>query len=201
MILTSKGFAILRNYFGGLKQSQIDALNFIVSEIDKNKNISYPQAAYIIATAWHETAGTLQPIEEYFKGRTRKYGRWFTNTLGQFSFKNGVSSDVYFKNEYPHLFYGRGYVQLTWFDNYEFVSHQLNIDCVNNPDLVMVKEHAVKILITGMVEGWFTGRKLSQFINQSKKDYKGARRIINGTDKAAKIATEAEVIEKALRAL
>lgn len=60
-------------------------------------------------------------------------------------------------------------------------------------------EHATNILLLGMKEGWFTGRKLSDYINQSKKDYLNARRIINGMDKASLIAGYAETFEKALR--
>jgi len=90
-------------------------------------------------------------------------------------------------------------VQLTWWANYDKASNKLGYDYTQNPDLVMKKEHAVKILITGMKEGWFTGRKLSDYIHQSKKDYINARRIINGTDKAKLIAGYADIFEKALR--
>lgn len=50
-----------------------------------------------------------------------------------------------------------------------------------------------------MKEGWFTGRKLSDYISGNKKDYVNARRIINGMDKAQKIANEAVIFERALR--
>ena len=64
MILTKKGFDILRQGLGKLTQSQVDEINFIVSEFDKDKSVSYPQAAYMLATAWHETATRMLPIEE-----------------------------------------------------------------------------------------------------------------------------------------
>lgn len=202
MKMTTNGFSILRNYFGGLNKSQVAEIEFIVGEMDKDKSISYPQGAYILATAWWETAKTLLPISEYGKGKNRTYGTWYRNSKDQlYSFKDGSKRSVYLQSEFPHLYYGRGYVQLTWWSNFENASKKIGVDFLNNPDLVMEKNHAIKIMLTGMKEGWFTGRKLSDYISQSKKDYVNARRIINGTDKAQAIADIAIVFERALRSL
>ena len=155
MILTAGGFKILRDNFGRLTQSQVDGFNFLVSEIDKDKSISYAQAAYILATTWHETAHTMLPVAEYGKGKGRPYGTWYKNTIGAlYSFVNGFKKAVYLFSDYPHLYYGRGYVQLTWFDNYKFASEKLDYDFLKNPDAVMQREYAAKILIQGMRHGW-----------------------------------------------
>jgi len=202
MILTKGGFDILRKGLGILNQSQVNEFNFIVSEMDKDKSITYPQASYILATVWHETAKTMLPIAEYGKGKNRVYGTWLINSKGdRYCFKDGSKRDAYLFSDYPNLYYGRGYVQLTWQCNYSLASKKLGVDFLKNPELVMQKDHAVKIMLTGMKEGWFTGKKLSDYINQSKKDYEGARRIINGTDKAKLISDYAVIIEKALRSL
>ena len=202
MILTKKGFDILRQGLGKLTQNQVDEINFIVSEFDKDKSVSYPQAAYMLATAWHETATRMLPIEEYGKGKNRTYGTWYRNSIGAlYSFIDGSRRSAYLHNDYPYLYYGRGYVQLTWYFNYESASKKIGVDFLNNPDLVMNKNHAVKIMIQGMKDGWFTGKKLSDYINQSQKDYVGARRIINGTDKDKLISGYAETFEKALRSM
>lgn len=200
MKMTAGGFDILRKNLGRLKQSQVDQINFLVSEFDKDKSISYPQAAYMLATTWHETATTMLPIEEYGKGKGRTYGTWFKNSLGKlYSFIDGLKKVAYLFDDYPHLYYGRGYVQLTWWANYDKASKKLGIDFVNHPEYALQREYAVKILITGMKEGWFTGRKLSDYISGNKKDYVNARRIINGMDKAKLIAGYADIFEKALR--
>ena len=200
MKLTKGGFDIIRKAFGKLSESQVSAFNHIVSAMDADKSISYPQGAYILATIWHETATTMQPIAEYGKGKGRTYGRWYKNSKDQvYTFKDGSGTAVYLQSDYPHLYYGRGYVQLTWFNNFKKASEKLKHDFLNNPDDVMQIEHATNILLLGMKEGWFTGRKLSDYINQSKKDYLNARRIINGMDKASLIAGYAETFEKALR--
>ena len=62
----------------------------------------------------------------------------------------------------------------------------------------MQPDIAAKIMIYGMREGWFTNKKLSDYIKAGKADYVGARRIINGTDAARKITGYAETFEKAL---
>lgn len=200
MKMTKGGFDILRSGLGRLTQSQVDEINFIVNSMDKDKSISYPQGAYILATTWWETAHTMLPIAEYGKGKGRPYGTWYKNSKDQlYSFKDGSKTTVYLQEYYPHLYYGRGYVQLTWFSNMEKASKELGHDFLLNPDDVMKPEYAIKIMLEGMKQGWFTGRKLSDYIHQSKKDYVNARRIINGMDKANLIAGYADTFEKALR--
>lgn len=196
MKLTPNGFKII----GRLNQSQVDALNHIVGEMDKDKSISYAQGAYILATIWHETDKTMLPIAEYGKGKGRLYGTWYRNSKGQlYAFKDGSKTTVYLFDEYPHLYYGRGETQNTWFDNYERLSKVFGVDFLRNPDLLLTQEWSTKVTIYAMKTGLYTGRKLSDYIHQSKKDYVGARKIINGTDKAQLIAGYAEMFERALR--
>ena len=180
MKMTSGGFEILRKQFGTLEQSFVNGVNLVVEESEK-QGLEYNQTAYVLATAYHESAGTFLPVKEaYWLSEN-----WRENNL----------------RYYPY--YGRGLVQLTWDYNYLKVGEKLGYDTqfVNKPDMVMQQDISVKILVLGSKEGWFTTRKLSDYIDkeQSKKDYTNARRIINGMDKAAKIANEAIVFEKALR--
>lgn len=200
MKMTKGGLDILRKSFGKLSQGQVDAINFIVEAMDKDKSINYPQGAYILATTWHETATTMLPIAEYGKGKGRPYGTWYKNSKSElYSFKNGSKREVYLRSEYPHLYYGRGETQNTWFDNYEKLSKVFSVDFLNNPDLLLIQEWSTPVTIYSMKNGLYTGKKLSDYINQSKKDYVNARRIINGMDKASLIAGYAETFEKALR--
>lgn len=174
MLMTEKGFNVLRENFGKLNKDQVNGINFIVAAIDLDKSITYPQAAYILATVWHETAKTMQPVIEY-------------------------GSEKYLKSKKYYPYIGYGYVQLTWLSNYKRMGDYLKIDLVGNPKLALQPEIAAKIMIAGMKKGMFTGMKLSDYIHQSKKDYEGARRIINGTDKAKLIAGYADTFEYALR--
>ena len=196
--MTAGGFAIIRLKFGSLSQEAVDNINLIVETCEKY-NLSYPQSAYVLATVAWETARTFKPIEEYGKGKGRKYGTIYTNTEGVKYGIAGSGGDTYLYSDYPHLYYGRGFVQLTHWVNYKFAGEQLGIDLINNPDLALQPKYAAEILVNGFVQGWFTSKKISDYINDKKKDLLGARRCINGNDKAQQIADIAVVMEKALR--
>lgn len=187
--------------FGGkLTQSQVDGMVNILGVINCH-NLLTTEKAYILATIYHETGREMQPVKEVKRGETRTYGRWQLNSNGvKYCPKNGTkNAAVYTFDEYPHLYYGRGDVQLTWFDNYKLASRKLNVDFLSNPDLVLEPTHSINITMFGMMEGWFTGRKLSNYITSTKTDYVNARRIVNGTDKASTIAGYAVKFEKALK--
>ncbi len=159
-----------RRSFGGFKQDQVDGINAI---FDATAGLPIQHRAYIMATAWHETAETMQPIAEYGKGRGKAYGK---------------------PGKYGQAQYGRGYVQLTWDANYERADRELNLGgaLLKDFNLAMRPDIAAKILVRGMVEGWFTGKKLADYSN-----YRDMRRIVNGTDKASTIAAYASAWEAA----
>ncbi len=164
--------------FGTLNTNQLSGLNFLIDQLEADDNVTdIRHAAYMLATAWHETGKTLQPIEEYGKGTGHKYGVPDPGT--------------------GKAYYGRGYVQLTWKDNYAAMGRVLGKDFVSHPELVMVPEDAYLIMSHGMRRGSFTGARLSMYIHDDACDYVSARKIINGTDCAAIIAKYAAGIEKA----
>lgn len=87
------------------------------------------------------------------------------------------------------LFHGRGYVQLTGRRNYTKAKDLTGVDLTSDPDRAKEPALAYQIAVQGMKDGWFTGKKLSQFIKDGQSpDYENARTIINGHDKAANIA-------------
>lgn len=163
--------------FDKLTQSQVDGMEAILTEWERGKYSDLRMLAYMLATTYHETARTMQPIEEYGKGKTRPYGKM-------------IKMDRTAYTSPKQLYYGRGFVQLTWYENYQKAGKILKVDLLNNPSLAMQLDIATKILFEGMFKGWFTGRKLSDYIGL-KCDFVGARRIINGTDKASTIASYA----------
>src|SRR5262249_47329950 len=95
---------------------------------------------------------------------------------------------------------GRGFVQLTGRTNYKNLGAILGVDLLNHPELALDPQNAYKIMSYGMRNGTFTGKKLSDYFNATTTDYVNARRIINGTDKAALIGDYGEKIEAMLRA-
>lgn len=151
------------------------------------KRIPVSWLAYVLATTYHETAATMQPIEEYGLGEGRDYG-----------VPDPVTGQTY---------YGRGYVQLTWKENYQrgeqvvvnFQTMKNDMPLVMQPGLTLTPWVSAQIAINGMAEGWFTGKSLGNYLTDSETDYVNARRIINGTDKAQTIAAYAVEVESALR--
>jgi putative chitinase len=176
-------FASAKAAFGPLKQTQVDGMNRLLAAMGA---VRWPiaWAAYGLATAWHETAHTLQPVREAY---------WKTEAWRKANLRY-----------WP--WYGRGDVQLTWQGNYERADEALGLDgtLVANPDRAMEPEISSRILVWGMEGGCFTGKKLADYLPLSggagHSGYKNARRIINGTDKADQIAKHALSFEAALEA-
>lgn len=162
-------------------QGAKEGLCQILSFLEADEKVTDPrQAAYMLATAKHETAKTFQPVKEYGQGKGHKYG-----------IPDPVTSKAYF---------GRGYVQLTWKDNYKAMGDVLKVDLVQNPDLALNADAAYRIMSYGMRNGAFTGVGLNRYIHGNVCNYVNARRIINGTDCAEKIAGYAVVFEELLKA-
>lgn len=162
-----------------LSQGQVNGCETLLDEGDARKS-RLPCLAYVLATAYHETAHTMQPIEEYGKGKGKAYGKP--------------------AGPYGKVYYGRGYVQLTWLDNYQKAGEKLSVNLVKFPEQALNPKIASEILFASMEQGWFTGRKLDDYLTALATDYVGARRIVNGTDKASLIAGYAKAFETALKA-
>jgi putative chitinase len=186
--------------FGGrLSQAQVDGTNAILAEAAKRK-VQDNQLAYILATVFHETGGKMQPVEENLNYTTAAQikktwpTRFPTVASAQPFVRNprGLANKVYggrMGNNSQNdgwLYRGRGLPQITGKANYTKFG-------IANPDSALQMPTALRILFDGMLKGMFTGRKLSDYFNAdqsvgTKEDPEGARRIVNGTDKASLIA-------------
>lgn len=142
--------------------------------------------AYVIATASHETAFTFRPITE--RGPRSYFNRYEPNTQIGKRLGNTRTGDGW-------KYRGHGYVQLTGRNNFKLFSNKLGIDLIGSPELALDPRHSYNIMATGMREGLFTGKKLADYISAANVDYRNARRIINGIDRAADIAAYARAIE------
>lgn len=171
-------YAKVRAITGSLDQVQVDTITGLLS---KAAHWPIGWLAYGLATAWHEAR--LKPIEEWGKGKGRPY-----SALGKY----GQSQ------------HGRGLVQLTWDRNYEWADKALGLggSLLKNFNRALEPEIAADILVKGMETGAFTGKKLADYITGrgTRDGFVGARRIINGTDRAADIAGYAERFQDALDA-
>lgn len=176
-------FDSVRKSFGSLNQKQVDGINALLKA---SEGLPVKHRAYILATAWHETAFTMQPIVErgirsYFNKYDIQFKPKKAKELGNLKPGDGFK------------FRGRGFVMITGFTNYLRASKITGVDLINNPDRACELDIAIKITIDGMTKGWFTGRSMSEC-----STYKEMRKVINGTDLDDEIAVYAVKFEKAL---
>ena len=205
----SKTLNLYEKQYSTLSTANREGLKYILETGKKDDNLeSIPELAYMLATTKHETAHSFRAISEWGKGAGRSYGNEITVV--------DPTTEKTYKNKY----YGRGYVQLTWGYNYQRVDHKLGYGSFPNrnktkpedfnkgftisnpskslylnPDKALEKENAYYTMVWGMQKGVFTGKKVSNYISSGKIDYRNARRIINGLDKADDIAAYAEDLE------
>lgn len=189
-------FAYARNApFGGrLSTAQVQGVEALLDACVLYAVIDLRWIAYILATAFHETGGTMRPVREAFgKSDADTIARldkaWAAGKLKQVS-----------KPYWRDGWFGRGFVQITFLANYVKMGARLGLDLVKNPSLMLEIVPAAKACVVGMYEGMFTGKKLSDYFNQSVNDAVEARRIVNGKDKAKLIATYYKAFLDALEA-
>ena len=165
--------AVRDSLFGGkLTQGQVNGQEAILLCWEVRGNLisdDLRHLAYELATTKHETASTMMPIEEYGHGAGMSYGVPDPET-GQ-------------------TYYGRGFVQLTWRDNYKRATDELHL--AGEYDLEWHAERALgpliaaAIMFMGMAHGWFRSsdgkpETLSRYFNDDTDDPFEAREIING---------------------
>ena len=171
--------------------SQSDGLSTLV-EAMRGQPLAF--ASYDLATAFHETSRTMQPVRE--RGSSAYLERYDTgklaHDLGNTPEKDGDGA----------RYAGRGYVQLTGHANYERIGKLLGMDLISNPDAALVPATAALILMRGMADGWFTGKRLSDYLPVARPgwlaEFVQARRVVNGTDCANQIAGYAVAFQSAL---
>ena len=178
-----------------------EGMRRIVAESNQNYPMPKAQLAYVLATAWHESAGWMQPVRE---GAWR-YGPNYTDAnaiaaVNSLYAKGMIHVNYALPDKVTHKsYYGRGLVQITWHDNYKAFGDLLNLDLVNNPDLALEWPVTLKILFIGMRDGLFRqGHSLAQI--KSPDDWFDARDIINSDKRknGMKIATTAAAFYAAL---
>nr|WP_114950259.1 hypothetical protein [Rhizobium phaseoli] len=184
---------------GELTQPQVEGITAILDAWERRfAPADRRWLAYILATAYHETAYTIQPVRETLAQSDARAVEILEAAFaaGRLSW---VKTPYWRPDEDGCCWLGRGLVQLTHKRNYEAMSALTGIDLVADPDRAMEMDAAVTILIEGMLQGSFTGHKLADHLNATTEDWVNARRIVNGTDRAEKLAGYAKAFHAAMR--
>lgn len=219
--------AVRARPFGGkLLQGQVDGLDVLLStwERDYRASVSLAQLAYILATAFHETGATIQPEVENLNYSTAALkakfsrvrislaqcdalGRTTSRKADQAGIANAIYGGAWGRENLGNMqindgwtYRGRGYVQITGRRNYAVFADLLGVPLLANPDRAMEPVLAARIIFDGMLGGLFTGQKLSTYVNAGTTNFVGARKTVNGTDKAQMIAGYAVDFLGALKA-
>ena len=162
---------------GRLTQSQVENISYIISAFNALGDGSKKTLAYALATAYHEVGINMAPVREGFK-KTDAEARAYVKSKG---YRYALAIPPY-----NHVYYGRGYVQLTWADNYKKSSEDAGVDLFQFPDEILKPEIGAKILIKGLQDGIWNGKGfgISHYLPlNGPDDLMNARRTVNITDK------------------
>lgn len=188
----------------GVAAMAIITLDAIAAQAAARKVDIY-DVAYMMATAFHEVGPTLLPKREslnysvdallgnFSRARIsaadaqrlgRKPGEGPLSEARQIQIANKVYGGEWGRKNLGNtgpsdgwLYRGGGLPQTTGRRNYLEVSKLTAVDLVARPDLIVRADIAVHALVACMIEGTYTGKKLSDFILPSQ--FKEARAIIN----------------------
>lgn len=162
------------------------AINGIFDTWDQNPGDDLEELAYILATARRETMGTWEPVREAPSCGTDETcrERAIGTLLASRAKASGRPTAANYAAASPNgqRYYGRGYIQLTGEANYRQADLKLQDGhrLETHPDDVMQVSIAQKILVRGMLEGWFGNHKpLSRWLGITPYDWYHARDNVN----------------------
>lgn len=194
--------AIRASLFNGkLTQGQVEGINALLREMKTWSDLRWK--ANVLAQVYHETGARMEPVREGFASTDAGAIKAVTRLYEQGKIRHNYAE--------PHArtgksYFGRGHIQLTWYDNYDRMGDALNLPLAEQPELALVLDVSAAIACVGMLEGLFAkdgegkAHNLPRYFNPTRDDPVGARRIVNGTDKAELIATYHRKFLEALKA-
>jgi hypothetical protein len=157
-------------FAGSLTQQQVDGMTAMLDVFEAEydwHDLRWPANCFA-QTMW-ETSSKMLPIEEYGKGEGQTYGALDPTT--------------------KQTYYGRGFVQLTWRENYAKADSILRLtgdrSCEWHAENALLFDIAAEVLFQGMADGWFrssdgTPNGLNKYFNDTRDDPFEAREILNG---------------------
>lgn len=166
-----------------LTKSQVSGMETLLDAWSREGTDDDRHLAYVLATVFHETGGRMVPVRETFATSDAQAIRRLDAAMAA-----GRLPQV--RSPYWRAgWFGRGPVQVTHETNYRKVGQALGVDLIANPGLLLDPVVGARSVVVGMVRGLFVPRQtLAKHFSETTDDPEGARRIVNGTDKASLIA-------------
>jgi len=175
-------------YGGRLGRGQVRGMAVLLDRFEQGRETDDLRfLAYMLATAHHETGGRMRPVRETFAASDAVAIARLDTAFAEGRLPQ-VSAPYWRRDEDGRSWLGRGLVQITHRRNYERLSALTGIDLVERPERAMDMAVSVEILFAGMLQGAFTGRRLAEHFSAGQADWVGARRIVNGLDRAERVA-------------
>lgn len=176
-------FDTVRPLFGGrLTQGQVDGMVKIVEYGDK-WGYTPGEVAYSLATVKKETARWMQPIRE----GARRYGPKYSDAAAKRAVASIHAKGIIRTNyalpagPYKQSYYGRGLIQITWYDNYKKFTDLLKKPLDKQPDLALDWDISLDILYLGLRDGMFRkGLGFKDFDFNDPQSVFNAREAVNG---------------------
>lgn len=180
-------FKNVKPLFKRLSKTQVLGIEGIIDAFEDVGDGKIQTLAYALATSYHETGKRMVPVREGFAKTDAGARKAVTSLAVKRGPKSAVSQYAKPVGPYDNVYYGRGYVQLTWLDNYKSSSKDAGVDLVRNPDAMLDPVISARVLIIGLLDGRWNGRKkgLASYL---PNDPVQARRTVNVLDKADVIA-------------
>lgn len=176
-----------------LSQKQVDGLNRLLDVWAHWYAAKYPLVylAACMGQIYRETGGLMWPILETHNSRHPTTSREQAARKLESAFKAGklkwVKTRYWLKDESGQIGVGGGDIQLTHRDNYVRANSKLldlfGVNCGLDVDYDRILHPVISahVAFSGMIHGWFTGKKLEQYMRPAGKlDYRSARDIVNG---------------------
>lgn len=209
--------AVRASVFGGsLAASQVQGIEALLDACAELHVVDQRDVAYILATPMIETGGSFIPVVESLNYSARalkskfssrisaadadRYGRTAQHSANQPEIANRIYGGDWGRAHLGNTastdgwtFRGRGLCQITGRANYT------KFGVVSDPDRAATLPSAAVIMVRGMRDGLFTGKKLRDFFTDSSSDWVNARKIINGLDRADDIAGYGKLFLAALK--
>lgn len=140
----------------GCPRNNVDAYWPIIQNALDTGGIFTPEVEIAAAATVAVETGIFKPLKEKKADPGRQPALWALQS-----------------RYYDTGFCGRGFIQLTWKENYEKYSQLVGIDLVSNPDILLVPTVSAMVLTAFFKENHV-------HIAADEKDWRKVRKIVNG---------------------